>query len=247
MSEKILQDKVAVITGASKGLGRAMALGMANAGASIVVSSRKVDDCEKVVAEIESNGGHAIAVACHVGRWDNCDTLIDRAVKEFGRIDILVNNAGIAPVAPTMADITEDLFDKTIAVNLKGPVRLTAAAAPYMPAGSAIINISSKASIRGTPLTAIYAAAKSGLNVWTQVASQELGPRGIRVNCIVCGTFHTDSFDKSIPTADIEAALISRIPLGRIATPDEIVGTALFLASDASSYMSGALLALDGG
>ena len=133
---------------------------------------------------------------CHVGDWDQCAALIDATVAEFGRIDVLVNNAGIAPVPPSLLDVTSELFDKTIAVNLKGPLRLTALAAEHMAAGGSIINISSKASLHAMPFTVVYAAAKAGLNALTKAAAAEYGPRGIRVNAIVCGTFHTDSFDQ---------------------------------------------------
>ena len=127
-----LTGKVAVITGASKGLGRAMALGFADAGADVVVSSRRVDACEEVAAEIRAKGRRALAVACHVADWAQCDALIAAAVAEFGKIDILVNNAGIAPVPPSLAGVTEELFDKTFGVNVKGPLRLMAMAAEYM-------------------------------------------------------------------------------------------------------------------
>jgi NAD(P)-dependent dehydrogenase (short-subunit alcohol dehydrogenase family) len=242
-----LDGKVALVTGGSKGLGRAMALGFAEAGADVVVASRKLEACEVVAAEVRALGRRALAVGCHVGEWAECDALVARTVKELGRLDVLVNNAGIAPVPPSLGGITEALFDKTIAVNLKGPLRLTAVAAEHLPAGGSIINISSLSSLRPTPYTVVYAAAKAGLNALTQAASQELGPRGIRVNAIVCGPFHTDTFDRSIPTAEIEAALVSRMSLGHIGVPSEVVGTALFLASEASAYMTGALLALDGG
>jgi NAD(P)-dependent dehydrogenase (short-subunit alcohol dehydrogenase family) len=242
-----LDGKVALVTGGSKGLGRAMALGFAEAGADVVVASRKLEACEVVAAEVRALGRRALAVGCHVGEWAECDALVARTVKELGRLDVLVNNAGIAPVPPSLGGITEALFDKTIAVNLKGPLRLTAVAAEHLPAGGSIINISSLSSLRPTPYTVVYSAAKAGLNALTQAASQELGPRGIRVNAIVCGPFHTDTFDRSIPTAEIEAALVSRMSLGHIAVPFEVVGTALFLASEASAYMTGALLALDGG
>jgi NAD(P)-dependent dehydrogenase (short-subunit alcohol dehydrogenase family) len=242
-----LDGKVAIVTGASKGLGRAMALGFAEAGADLVVSSRKGDGCEEVAGAVRALGRRALAVPCHVGDWGECEILVDRTLEEFGRFEVLVNNAGIAPVPPSLAGITEELFDKTLAVDLKGPVRLVGLAAERMPDGGSIINISSKASTHPSPHTVVYAAAKAGLNVLTKAASQELGPRGIRVNAIVCGPFHTESFDKAVPTPEIEAAVAERISLGRIAAADEVVGTALFLASDASSYMTGALLALDGG
>ena len=160
---------------------------------------------------------------------------------------MLVNNAGIAPVPPSLLDVTEDLFDKTIAVNLKGPLRLTALAAEHMPAGGSIINISSKASLHPTPFTVVYAAAKAGLNALTKAAASEFGPRGIRVNAIVCGTFHTDSLHASMPTEELQAQMATNVSLGRIADADEIVGTALYLASDASSYLTGELILLDGG
>jgi NAD(P)-dependent dehydrogenase (short-subunit alcohol dehydrogenase family) len=242
-----LDGKVALVTGGSKGLGRAIAHGFAEAGADVVVASRKSEACEEVATEIRALGRRALAVGCHVGEWDQCEALVTRAVREMRHLDVLVNNAGIAPVPPSLGGITAQLFDKTITVNLKGPLRLMSLAAEHLPAGGSVINISSLASLRPTPETVVYTAAKAGLNVLTRAATQELGPKGIRVNAIVCGTFHTDSFDRSIPTAELEAQLASRIPLGRIATPDDIVGTALFLASAKSAYMTGALVTLSGG
>jgi NAD(P)-dependent dehydrogenase (short-subunit alcohol dehydrogenase family) len=239
--------KVVVITGASKGLGRAMALGFAEAGADIVVASRKIEGCELVADEVRALGRRALAVACHVGDWEQCARLVDATVADFGQIDVLVNNAGIAPVPPSLVGITEELFDKTIDVNLKGPLRLMGLAAEHMGPGSSVINVSSKASLHPSPFTIVYAAAKAGLNAITRAAATELGPRGIRVNAIVCGTFHTDSFHQSAPTDDLQAQMASRIALGRIAGPEEIVGTALYLASNASSYLTGELIVLDGG
>ena len=239
--------KVVVVTGGSKGLGRAMALGFAEAGADVVVASRKLEPCEHVAADIRDMGRRALAVSCHVGDWDQCGALIEATVAEFGRIDVLINNAGIAPVPPSLLDITADLFDKTIGVNLRGPLRLTALAAEHMPSGGSVINISSKASLHPTSFTVVYAAAKAGLNALTKAAANELGPRGIRVNAIVCGTFHTDSLHRSMPSEDVQAQMVARVSLGRIAAADEIVGTALYLASSASSYLTGELILLDGG
>ena len=192
--------KIVVVTGASKGLGRAMALGFAEAGADVVVSSRKLEPCEAVAEEIRSMGRRSLAVACHVGDWAQCEVLITEAVRAFGRIDVLINNAGIAPVPPSLAGVTSDLFDKTIGVNLKGPLRLSGLAAEHIPPGGAIINISSKASTHPSPFTVVYAAAKAGLNALTSAAAQEYGPRGIRVNGIICGTFDTDSLRASLPS-----------------------------------------------
>jgi NAD(P)-dependent dehydrogenase (short-subunit alcohol dehydrogenase family) len=239
--------KIVVVTGASKGLGRAMALGFGEAGADVVVASRKLESCQVVADEISARGGQALAVSCHVGDWDQCQALVDATVDRFGRIDVLVNNAGIAPVPPSLLGVTADLFDKTIAVNLRGPLRLTALAVEHMPPGGSVINISSKAALHPTSFTVVYAAAKAGLNALTKAAAEEFGPRGIRVNAIVCGTFHTDSFHHSMPTEAAQADMASRISLGRIASANEIVGTALYLASDASSYVTGDLILVDGG
>jgi NAD(P)-dependent dehydrogenase (short-subunit alcohol dehydrogenase family) len=242
-----LDGKVALITGGSKGLGRAMALGLAEAGADVVVASRKVEACQLVADEVRSRGRRGLAVECHVGEWDQCDALVSRVIDEWGQLDVVVNNAGIAPTPPSFLGISEALFDKTMAVNVKGPVRITALAAEHLPVGGSIINISSKAAIRPTPFTVVYSASKAALNAFTQAASQELGPKGIRVNAIVCGPFHSASFDQALTSPELEGLVTSQISLGRIGSVDEIVGTALFLASDASSYMTGSLIALDGG
>jgi NAD(P)-dependent dehydrogenase (short-subunit alcohol dehydrogenase family) len=235
------------VTGGSKGLGRAMALAFAERGADVVVASRKLGPCEEVAGEVRALGRRALAVACHVADWAQCAALVEATVAEFGRVDVLVNNAGIAPVPPNLLGVTEDLFDKTLAVNLKGPLRLTALAAEHMAPGSTVINISSKASTHPSPFTVVYAAAKAGLNALTKAASQEYGGRGIRVNAIVCGMFHTDSFHASLPSPEAADAMAQRVTLGRVGDADDIVGTALYLATDASAYLTGQLITLDGG
>jgi NAD(P)-dependent dehydrogenase (short-subunit alcohol dehydrogenase family) len=244
-----LTGKVAIVTGGASnpGLGHETAVTLGREGAKLVVTDVDTAGAEACAAKIRSAGGEAIAFHQDVTSEDGWKEVIARTMEIYGRLDVLVNNAGIAPVPPSLDRVTEELFDKTIAVNLKGPLCLSGAASQHMPGGSSIINISSVASLRPTPHTVVYAAAKAGLNVLTKAAAQEFGPRGIRVNAIVCGTFHTDSFERSLPSADMAEALAARLPLGRIASAEEIVGTALFLASDASSYMTGALLSLDGG
>jgi len=242
-----LAGRVAIVTGGSKGLGLAMAKGFATAGADVVVSSRKLAACEEAALAVRALGRRCLPVACHVGDWDQCDALVERTVAEFGRLDVLVNNAGIAPVAPRLADVTSELFDKTMAVNLKGPLRLAARAAEHMGQGGAILNISSVASVRPNVFTAVYAAAKAGLNVLTSVMAQEFAPKGIRVNAIVCGTFWTDSFRRSVPDEAAAAAMAKGNVLRRVADASEIVGTALYLVSDASSYTTGQLIQVDGG
>ena len=150
-----------------------MALGFAEAGADVVVASRKIEACEIVADEIRALGRRALPLRCHVGDWDECGALINTTLAQFGRIDVLVNNAGIAPVPPALREVTAELFDKTLAVNLKGPLRLTALAAEHMTEGGTVINISSKASLHAMPFTVVYAAAKAGLNALTKAAAAE--------------------------------------------------------------------------
>ncbi|MDO9527470.1 MAG: SDR family oxidoreductase, partial [Gemmobacter sp.] len=166
-----------VITGASRGLGRAMALGFAKRGADIVVSSRKADACAATVAEILALGGRAVAVPCHVGDWNGLAALIDGAVAAFGRIDTLINNAGIAPTAPSSLETSEALFDKTFAVNTKGPFRLSALARPHLAqTRGSIINVTSIGAERPDPAYPVYAAAKGALNILTRAQAMEFGP-----------------------------------------------------------------------
>jgi NAD(P)-dependent dehydrogenase (short-subunit alcohol dehydrogenase family) len=237
-------DKVVLITGASRGLGRAMALGFAECGANIVASSRSAEKCNEVVAEVERLGRQAVAIGCHVGKWDDLSRLVDGALEAFGRIDVLVNNAGIAPVSESSVAVTEEFFDKTFAVNLKGPFRLSALVAEHMRSvgGGTIINITSTAAIRPEPVYPVYAAAKGALNIITRAQAMEFGP-DVRVNAIMAGPFWTDisrswreDYERDAPSA-----------VKRIGRPEEIVSSALYLASPLSSYTTGAIIQLDGG
>jgi NAD(P)-dependent dehydrogenase (short-subunit alcohol dehydrogenase family) len=242
-----LSGRVALVTGGSRGLGRAMVLAFAEAGADVVVTSRKLDACQAVAAEVEAKGRRALAVACHVGHWDEIDTLVEQAYAAFGRVDVLVNNAGMSPLYPDLTSVTEELWDKVIGVNLKGPFRLTALVGTRMadgPYGGSIINVSSTGSLRPAPDMLPYDAAKSGLNALTEGFAKAFGP-SVRVNCIMAGPFLTD-----IAKAWDPAVLQRGMPhhaLGRAGQPDEIVGAALYFATDASSYTSGAILRVDGG
>lgn len=250
MNERFdVAGKVVMITGGSRGLGRAMSLAFAAAGAKVVVASRKLDACEALVAEIRAQGGEAFPLACHVGQWDALEGAVDAAVDAFGRLDVLVNNAGMSPVAPSLLDTSEALFDKIIDVNLKGPTRLTALAATKMAAtgGGSIINISSVASLRPSPVTTVYSAAKAGLNALTAASAQEYAPVGVRVNCIVCGTFDTDAASAMLSNEDIRPHIVEPVALKRVGEPDEVVGAAIYFASDASSYTTGTCLTIDGG
>jgi NAD(P)-dependent dehydrogenase (short-subunit alcohol dehydrogenase family) len=245
-----LSDKTFVVTGANTGLGKATVEALAARGARrIIVASRSRDKTQPVLDALVARSPKTDVqfVALDLGDLASVRRAADEILSKDLAIDVLVNNAGIAPVAPRLLDVTEALFDKTMAVNLKGPLRLAARAAEVMQPGSTIVNISSVASVRPNSLTAVYAAAKAGLNVLTSVMAQEFAPKGIRVNAIVCGTFWTDSFRAGVPN-DAAVGVASRgNVLRRIARPEEIVGTALYLASDASSYTTGQLIQVDGG
>jgi NAD(P)-dependent dehydrogenase (short-subunit alcohol dehydrogenase family) len=244
---QILDGKVALVTGGTRGLGREMVLGFARAGADVVIASRKQDACDAVAGEVSrTTGKRAVGRACHVGRWGDVESLVDSAYSEFGRVDILVNNAGMAPLYPSLAEVTEELFDRVIGVNLKGPFRLMALVGARMieGAGGSIINVSSVAAIRPAPDDLPYAAAKAGLDALTAGFAQAYGPK-VRVNTIMAGPFLTDiakAWD-----LDVFREHTKSYALGRGGEPDEIVGAALYLASDASSFTTGSILRVDGG
>jgi NAD(P)-dependent dehydrogenase (short-subunit alcohol dehydrogenase family) len=241
-----LSGRVALVTGGTRGLGREIALGLADAGADVIVASRKPENCEQVAREIRDRGRRALGHACHVGRWADLDRLVEAAYEQFGRVDVLVNNAGMAPQYPKLEEVTEELWDKVQAVNLKGPFRLTATIGARMAAGDggSIVNISSIGSVRVTADIIPYGAAKAGLNALTVGFADALGPK-VRVNCIMAGPFLTDiSRAWDMQKFDAQAA---SFPLRRGGRPEEIVGAALYFASDASSFTTGAVLAVDGG
>jgi NAD(P)-dependent dehydrogenase (short-subunit alcohol dehydrogenase family) len=242
-----LTGKVALVTGGSRGLGRAMAFGFARAGADVVVSSRKLDACERTAKEIEEETGRsALPYACHVAHWDELDGLVAAAYDRFGTVDVLVNNAGMSPLYDHVVNVTENLYDKVLDVNLKGPFRLTALVGTRMAEGEggSIINVSSVGAIRPGATIVPYSAAKAGLNAMTTAFAHAFGPK-VRVNCIMPGGFMTDV----TKAWDLEAFErgAQQFALKRGGEPEEIVGTALYLASDASSYTTGAVLRVDGG
>jgi NAD(P)-dependent dehydrogenase (short-subunit alcohol dehydrogenase family) len=242
-----LDNKVVLVTGGSRGLGKAMVEAFAAAGADVVIASRKLDSCEKLATEIrEKHGRRALPVAANVSNWNDCDALIDTAYAEFGRVDVLVNNAGLSPLYPSLDQVSEALFDKVIGVNLKGPFRLSSVIGTRMAAGDggSIINISSIAAIRADGLALPYSAAKAGLNALTEGLAQSFG-RTVRTNAIQCGPFATDIADGW--PAGLREHLEANIALGRVGMPDDIIGAAMYFASDASAYCTGAILRLDGG
>ena len=244
-----LDGKVAVVTGGSRGLGKEMVLGFALAGADVVIASRKFEACRVLAEEVaESTGRRALPVACHVGRWDDCDAMCDRVYREFGSVDVFVNNAGMSPLyGPDLRDVTEELWNKVLAVNLSGPFRLSALFGTRMHegAGGSIINISSGAALSATARTLPYAAAKAGLHALTMGFADAFGPN-VRVNTIVAGRFLTD-VSRSWDLEALSAELRRSQPLQRPGQPDEIVGSALYLATAASSYTTGAIIRVDGG
>jgi NAD(P)-dependent dehydrogenase (short-subunit alcohol dehydrogenase family) len=241
-----LTGRVALITGGTRGLGRAIIRTLAGAGADIVVASRKQEACDEAADEVRALGRRALGHACHVGRWDELDALADAAYAEFGHVDVLVNNAGIAPTYPDPPGVSEELWDKTLAVDLKGPFRLTAVVGARMVAGDggSIVNISSIGAVRPTHDILPYAAAKAGLNALTVGFADAYGPK-VRVNAIMPGPFLT-SISRNWDM-DVLAQRTRTFPLRRAGLADEIVGAALYLASDASSYTTGSILTVDGG
>lgn len=247
MSHFDLTGRRVVVTGGSRGLGRAMVRGFAEAGADVVIASRNEGSCAEVAREVaDSTGVRTLGLGLHVGAWDDLGTFVDQVETQFGAVDVLVNNAGMSPVYDKVTGITEALFDKVIDVNLKGPFRLAALFGERMASrtGGSIINVSSMAAVRPRPHILPYAAAKAGLNALTTGMAHTYGPT-VRVNAIMAGTFLTDV--SKAWDADVFAKRAETFALGRGGEPDEIVGTALYLASGASSYTTGAVIAVDGG
>ena len=243
-----LHDRVAVVTGGSRGLGAEMVRAYARAGADVVIASRKLDACEALAEEIRKDTGRrALPVAFHAGEWEACDALVETVYGELGKVDVLVNNAGMSPLYESLPQVTEALYDKVLAVNLKGPFRLSSLVGTRMAEGDggSIINVSSVAAVSPSPVEIPYGAAKAGLNNLTLGLARVFAPK-VRVNCIMPGPFLTD-ISKAWDLEAFEKQAKRGIPLQRGGEPHEIVGAALFLASDASSYTTGAVIKIDGG
>ena len=242
-----LAGKVAVITGGSRGIGRAVAEGFATAGADVVIASRKFDACEKAAKEIEAaTGRRALPVACHVGKWEDCDRLVDTVYKEFGRCDVLVNNAGMSPLYDSLPAVTKELYDKVHAVNASGPFRLSALIGTRMAEGDggSIINVTTAGSLRPNETDLPYAMAKAALNALTLGLAGAWAPK-VRANLVLPGAFDTDITKAWGEEAKHRAGEIN--PMKRIGQPKDMVGLCVFLASDAASYINGAQILVDGG
>jgi NAD(P)-dependent dehydrogenase (short-subunit alcohol dehydrogenase family) len=242
-----LTGKVALVTGGSRGIGRAVVEGFAAAGADVVIASRKLESCEALAAQVaEETGRKTLPVAFHAGRWEDADRLADRVYEQFGRCDVLVNNAGMSPLYDGLPSVTEEYYDKVHAVNARGPFRLSVLIGTRMNEGDggSIMNVTSAGSLRPTTNELPYAMAKAALNALTLGLAGAWNPK-VRANLVIPGAFDTDIMKAWAPESVEYAAKMN--PLGRVGVPEDMVGVCLFLASDASSYVNGAQILVDGG
>jgi NAD(P)-dependent dehydrogenase (short-subunit alcohol dehydrogenase family) len=245
-----LDGKVAIVTGSSRGIGEAIARGFAENGATVVLASRKQEVLDAVAESINSEGkGKAIAIACHTGKPDQIASLFERVESECGGIDILVNNSATNPYFGAAVDCPERAFDKTFEVNVKGYFIMSQYAGKAMASkgGGSIINVASVAAISPGPFQAVYSMTKAAVVNMTKGFAKELGPQGVRVNAIAPGVVETKFAAALVENPEIMRQYNAITPLGRVAQPSEMVGAALYLASDASSYTTGTVLVLDGG
>lgn len=241
-------DKVVLVTGGSRGLGRAMCRGFAERGAKVVVASRKLENCEALAQEICDTGGDALAVAAHTGSMEDLDALIETVMAHYRRVDILINNAGINPGMGSLSDLDPGIFDKMYEVNVKGPWYLASRLAPKMAqaGGGAIINVISVGGLRPAAYLGFYASTKAALEALTKTMAQEWAPMNIRVNALAPGSYHSDLTDKSLEMLpDMEQGMIDAALIKRIADTEEILNPVFYLAGE--SYTTGITLVADGG
>jgi NAD(P)-dependent dehydrogenase (short-subunit alcohol dehydrogenase family) len=243
-----MDGKIAVVNGASRGIGEAIARGLAQCGAMVVLTSRKQESVQAVADAIIAEGGRAVARACHAGRLDEIETLFEYVESEFGRLDILVNNAGTNPYYGPAAEISPEAFDKTVDVNLKGPYFMMSKAVPLMASsgGGSIVNVASITAMKPAPAQVVYAMTKAGLVSVTQGFATEYGSLGIRVNAILPGVVETRLASALVENPRVQKWL-SKIPAGRAGQPRDMVAGVLYLASDQAAYTTGTTLVMDGG
>ncbi|MDP3837091.1 MAG: SDR family NAD(P)-dependent oxidoreductase [bacterium] len=241
----LLKNKIAVITGAGQGIGKAIALAFAAENCRMLVSDLNKNACEDVVAEIKEQGGSAIAFKCDVSDKIEIDKMVNETIEEFGGLDIIVNNAGIFPFK-AFTDITEEEWDKVMNVNLKSAFLCSQAAAKMMSAGGRIINISSIASVIGFSGLVHYCSSKSGMSGLTRAVALEIANRHITVNAIAPGSIETPGATAGLDEA-MKEQTIAAIPLGRMGTGEDIAQAAVFLASEKASYITGQTIIVDGG
>ena len=244
-----LSGRVAIVTGASKGIGKAIARGLAELGASVVVSSRKQDAVDEVAAEFTAAGLTARGVACHVGDEDQLSQLVERTTAAYGGVDILVNNAATNPVFGPLEQMNAAVFDKVMAVNVRACMLLANLCRPSMAerGHGSIINIASVEGVRPSPMMSIYSVSKAALITLTQAQAREWGAAGIRANVICPGLIQTKFSAALWQNEQVHDHFVGQLPLGRMAQPSEMVGLACYLAAPASSYTTGGVFAADGG
>ena len=244
-----LDDKVAVITGGSRGIGRSIAEEFARRGARLVITARKADELEETARAIRDEGGEATAIAAHAAKDDTIDALVEQVMEKYGRIDILVNNAATNVAFAQLSDLETAAWDKTIETNLRGPFVLSKAVVNrwMKEHGGNIINICSIAGFRGDPNMGAYSVSKAALVMLTKVQARELGAYGIRVNGIAPAVIKTKFSRVLYETEEIRKHAEAQAALGRVGEWNEVAGTAVYLASDASTYVTGSIALVDGG
>jgi NAD(P)-dependent dehydrogenase (short-subunit alcohol dehydrogenase family) len=245
-----LKDQVAIITGASRGIGEAIAVRMAEHGASVVLVARKPDALHGVVERIKANGGRALGIPGHTGKAEDVKAVVAKTIEHFGKVDILVNNAAANPYFGPMLQIEDAAWDKTFEVNVKGYFMMMREVANHLTARNApgsLINVASIAGLRSAPFQAVYGMTKAAVISMTQTLAQELGGSNIRVNAIAPGLVETKFAQAIVGDEDMRKHVVDRTALGRHAQPDEIAGAAVYLASQAASYVTGQVLVVDGG